>query len=359
MADSDFTSLPPFVSVVVPALNCADDVAGFTAAMSRQDYPASRFEVIVVDNGSTDNTLAAARAAGLTGLQRKERGRTKALNTGIAAAKGDFILTTDLSCRAEPCWIRAVVETFNAYPNAGCVAGDIKLLRNNGNAVIDFQDRNEYMSPMLALARTRLPHMPFADGANASFRRKVFEEIGGFEESFVKAGDVEICYRMFVLTDYWLVFNPEALMWEPGEPSLRALLHQRFRMGIGQHLMKMKYPGLYRCTAPPRGPRQIWWSVHTKAARLGRLLKLNIELLKGRNRGAALDANIRELMGWAQWYGGCRAPRLLALQNVEPVPISETALRKFLGRPDPLAGRIVKVSTKTNAAGSVGATTPP
>lgn len=349
MADPDFAPLPPFVSVVVPALNCAGDVAGFAAAMSRQDYPASRFEVIVVDNGSTDNTLAAARAAGLTGLQREERGRTKALNTGIAAAKGDFILTTDLSCRAEPCWIRTVVETFNAYPNAGCVAGDIKLLRNVRNAAIDFQDRNQYMSPMLALARTRLPHMPFADGANASFRRKVFEEIGGFEESFIKAGDVEICYRMFVLTDYWLVFNPQALMWEPGEPSLRALLHQRFRMGIGQQLMRMKYPDLYRYVAPRRGPREIWWSVHAQAARLGQLLKLNIDLLHGRNRGAAVDANIRELMGWAQWYGGWRAPRLLAKQNVTPVPIPETALRKFLERPNPLSGRIVKVSPSANA----------
>ena len=172
------------------------------------------------------------------------------MNTGVKAARGEIILTTDLSCRAVENWISTVVETFSDHPKAGCVAGDIKLLRMTEGVVIDFQECNNYMSPMLALKRTTLPFMPFADGANASFRKCVFDEIGGFEESFLKAADVEICYRMFVLTDYTLVFNRSAIMWEPGEPSLRALLHQRFRMGIGWNLLQMKYPVLFETMRP-------------------------------------------------------------------------------------------------------------
>lgn len=350
MADTLPASVPPFVSVVVPALNCADDVDGFAAAMRAQTYPADRFEIIVVDNGSSDGTLERARAAGFVALLRAERGRTRALNTGISAARGDFILTTDLSCRAEPGWIRCIVDTFAAHPRAGCVGGEIKLLLTERNAVIDFQARSDYMSPLLALQRTRLPFMPFADGANASFRREVFESIGGFEERFVKAGDVEICYRMLVLTDYELVFNRAALMHEPGEPSLRALLHQRFRMGIGWNLMRMKYPALYALGArAPFDARRAWWSAREAACRTGTLLALNAGAVLGRSREAAIDADIRQLMSWAQWYGREHGRRWLERQGIRPEPIDRERLAAFIARPDPLASRVTLVDSPTKA----------
>jgi cellulose synthase/poly-beta-1,6-N-acetylglucosamine synthase-like glycosyltransferase len=340
MADTASPSTLPFVSVIVPALNCAEDVQGFAEAMRQQDYPAGCFEIIVVDNGSSDDTFERAHAAGMIALQRNEKGRARALNTGIEAARGEFILTTDLSCRAEPYWIRAVVETFAAHPAAGCVAGEIKLLRATDAAVIDFQKRSNYMSPLLALNRTRLPFMPFADGANASFRKRVFDEIGGFEESFVKAADVEICYRMFVLTDYTLVFNRSALMWEPGEPSLRALLHQRFRMGIGWNLMRMKYPALYEANKRPLNPRQMWWKVRGSATNAVRLITLNLGLLVGRNSAAAIDANIRQLMSWAQWFGRYYGRWWLDRRGIRPKPVDAEKLRRFLVGKDQLNGRI-------------------
>lgn len=347
MAETAPASALPFVSVVVPALNCAEDVQGFVEAMRKQDYPADRFEVIVVDNGSSDDTFERARAAGMVALQRREKGRARALNTGVMAARGAIILTTDLSCRAEPGWIRAVVETFAAHPQAGCVAGEIKLHKTHDSAVIGFQERSHYMSPLLALNRTRLPFMPFADGANASFRKRVFDEIGGFEESFVKAADVEICYRMFMLTDYTLVFNRSALMWEPGEPSLRALLHQRFRMGIGWNLMRMKYPELYDVKKPAFNPRQIWWEAQGSISRALRLISLNLGLLLGRNREAAIDANIRQLMSWAQWFGRYYGRWWVDRRGIQPEPVDGEKIRRFMASKDPLSGRVGLVATPT------------
>jgi cellulose synthase/poly-beta-1,6-N-acetylglucosamine synthase-like glycosyltransferase len=340
MPDTVTPSSLPFVSIVVPALNCAEDVEGFADSMRLQDYPADRFEVIVVDNGSSDDTFERVRAAGMIALQRKEKGRARALNTGIEAARGEIILTTDLSCRAEPYWIRAVVETFAAHPEAGCVAGEIKLLRTTEGAVIDFQERSNYMSPLLALNRTRLPFMPFADGANASFRKRVFDEIGGFEESFVKAADVEICYRMFVLTDYTLVFNRSALMWEPGEPSLRTLLHQRFRMGIGWNLMRMKYPALYEAKKPALNPRQTWWRLQGSIAKAIQLTMLNLSMVFGRNRAAANDANIRQLMSWAQWFGRYYGRWWLDHRGIRPAPVDSGRLQQFLASRDTVGMRV-------------------
>jgi cellulose synthase/poly-beta-1,6-N-acetylglucosamine synthase-like glycosyltransferase len=343
MPDTPITSPLPFVSVVVPALNCAEDVAGFAESMWKQDYPRDRFEVIVVDNGSTDDTFERVRSSGMIALQRKEKGRARALNTGVEAARGEIIMTTDLSCRAEPHWIRTVVETFVAYPNAGCVGGEIKLLRTCGGSVIDFQERTNYMSPLLALNRTRLPFMPFADGANASFRKQVFDEIGGFEESFVKAADVEICYRMLVLTDYLLVFNPAALMWEPGEPSLRALLHQRFRMGIGWNLMRMKYPALYETAKSSFSPRQAIWKARASVGKAVRLAALNLGRLVGRNTEDATDASIRELMSWFQWYGRHYGRWWLDRRGICPVQVDPERLASFLAKDAPLEDRVALV----------------
>ncbi len=66
----------PTVSVVVPALDCADDVDGFVDAISRQRYPVERRELIVVDNGSTDATVARLKARGIEAAASPERGRT-------------------------------------------------------------------------------------------------------------------------------------------------------------------------------------------------------------------------------------------------------------------------------------------
>jgi cellulose synthase/poly-beta-1,6-N-acetylglucosamine synthase-like glycosyltransferase len=339
MPETDAQSSLPFVSVIVPALNCAGDVQGFAESMQKQNYPADRFEVIVVDNGSSDDTFERVRAAGLIALQRKEKGRARALNTGVMAARGEIIMTTDLSCRAEPHWMRAVVETFAAHPEAGCVAGEIKLLRTTGGVVIDFQERSNYMSPLLALNRTSLPFMPFADGANASFRKRVFDEIGGFEESFVKAADVEICYRMFVLTDYTLVFNRSALMWEPGEPSLRALLHQRFRMGIGWNLIRMKYPALYESKQQTISLRQTVWKVRANLSKALTLVALILGLIFGLNREAVIDTNIRQLMSWFQWYGRHYGRWWLERRGIHPQPVDAAKLNRFMASKNPLNGR--------------------
>jgi hypothetical protein len=145
---------------------------------------------------------------------------------------------------------------------------------------------------------------------------------------------------MFVLTDYTLVFNRSALVWEPGEPSLRALLHQRFRMGIGWNLMRMKYPALYKANKQPFNPQQMWWKVRGSAIKAIHLIKLNLGLPFGRNREATIDANIRQLMSWAQWLGGHYGRWWLDSRGIHPEPVELEKLRQLLSKKDPLHGRV-------------------
>lgn len=328
MSENDATALP-YVSVVIPALNCRDEVEACLAALAQQDYPRDRFEVIVSDNGSTDGTREYLEQSWAKLCLCPERGRARALNAGLALAAGEIICTTDMSCRAAPGWIRAIVEDF-ADPAVGCVAGEIKLLDSvTPNRVIDFQRRGNYMSPMLALQRRQLPFMPFADGANASFRRQVFDAIGGFEASFIKAADVEICYRLFVLTDYKLLFDYRAVMWESGEPTLGALLHQRFRMGIGWNLMRMKYPLLYECRQE-RSLKDRYWSWRMAVAEAGGLLARNLRAWFGHDRDANHDANIRFLMRQVQSIGRIYGAWHLRRRGIAPVAIDAAAQRRLI-----------------------------
>lgn len=327
---------PPLVSVIIPTLNCAHEVDACIAALRAQDYPASRFEVIVADNGSTDGTMEALQTLGVMTVVRPERGRSRALNTGLAASRGEIILTTDMGCVAQPDWISTVVACF-ADPEVGCVAGEIRMLPSGDNMALRYQARNNYMSPLHALSRRKLPYLPFADGANASFRRAVFEEIGGFEESFFKGADVEICYRLLVMTGYKLVFCPDCVTEETGEPDLKALLRQRFRMGMSANLMRTRFPEFYADAQNSASLRQRYWWTRAKLASLGWFLA---GMARG-DRNAVEDAIVRYLMGVAQSRGARYGVRYLQQQPVQPKPLDPERLKEFTARLDRLAERVV------------------
>jgi cellulose synthase/poly-beta-1,6-N-acetylglucosamine synthase-like glycosyltransferase len=352
MPDPSSSSLP-FVSVVIPTLNCRNDIDACLAALEKQDYPRDRFEVIVADNGSTDGTREHLEKTWVKLCLCPQRGRARALNAGLAVARGEIICTTDLSCLAAPDWISTVVSDFD-NPEVGCVAGDIKLLKTGmSNRVIDFQERVNYMSPMLALNRQQLPFMPFADGASASFRKQVFDEIGGFEDSFIKAADVEICYRMFALTRYKILFDYRLMMWEPGEPTLGALLHQRYRMGIGWNLLRMKYPLLF-AERSDSSLKEVYWSFREKLGRFGNLLVGNLGALFGQARDETYDANIRYLMSQIQAVGRLYGRWHLRSRGIQPIPVDSEAQKNLIAAGG-AKGRVLVIGEAKTPVGAASA----
>ena len=233
-------------------------------------------------------------------------------------------------------WISSVVACF-ADPDVGCVAGEIKMIPSGDNLALRYQARNNYMSPLHALSRRQPPYLPFADGANASFRRAVFEAIGGFEESFFKGADVEICYRLLVLTDYKLVFCPDCVTEETGEPDLKALLRQRFRMGMSANLMRARFPEFFACGENRASFRKLYWSTRKNLAGLAQFLA---GIARG-DRHATEDAIVRYLMGLAQSHGARHGARYLHLQPVQPTPLNRERLKEFMARLDSLDERVI------------------
>ncbi len=178
----------PAVSVVVPTRNRAEYLSVALASIVSQQ-PDAAFEVVVVDDGSTDATVAVARAAGVA-LERhpSPRGPNAARNTGIGATSAPLIVLVDDDVRAPPGWLVALLEGARAMPWADALGGPIRASlegaapRSCGREAPPVTTLD--LGPSDAEAR-------FVWSANMAIRRSAVERIGGFDESVPIYGDEE------------------------------------------------------------------------------------------------------------------------------------------------------------------------
>jgi len=112
----------PRYSVVIPAFNEQAYLGSCLASLAAQDYPAA-FEVIVVDNNSTDRTAVVAAAAGVTVVFERERGVCQARQRGTDVARGEIIVSTDADTTFSPGWLSGIDRAFAGNPGAVAVAG--------------------------------------------------------------------------------------------------------------------------------------------------------------------------------------------------------------------------------------------
>src|SRR5947207_13768315 len=102
----------PQISVIIPVRNGATLLEGCLRSVLTQDHPRDRFDVLVVDNGSTDGSADVARRFGLSPLLEPQPGAANARNRGLAAAKGEIIAFTDVDCEVAPTWLTALVRAL-------------------------------------------------------------------------------------------------------------------------------------------------------------------------------------------------------------------------------------------------------
>lgn len=240
----------PFVSVIVAARNEEAQIGTCLDALLANDYPHDRFEVIVVDDGSTDATAAVvssrqqpvmvgsemdqegnAPPLQLIQLPQLEQGGHKgwAQQHGIAAARGDLILTTDADCVVSPRWIRTMVACF--LPDTGFVAGPVRY--RPGPSLFGRLQALEFLGLVatgaggMGLGR---PNM--CNSANVGYRREVLDLFADDPTRRVIPGDDEIlAQRLAEHTDWQVRFcaDPDAMVETKPELDFRAFWSQRRR----------------------------------------------------------------------------------------------------------------------------------
>lgn len=232
----------PFVSVIVPVYNDLTHIGTTIEALLHQTYPSERYEIIVVDNGSTDATpdLLKKHSNSIVLLEEKAtRGSYAARNRGIKKARGEILAFTDSDCRPFPNWLSAGVNTLRET-KASVVGGEVEFCfseRRTGAEYVDavINMRNEKSIRERGVGKT----------ANLFVVRSVFERIGLFPNHLASGGDVYYTAKT-TAAGYRIRYSPEARVKHPTR-FLGALLRKEFRTGIGKtsiHLLGV-HPGLH------------------------------------------------------------------------------------------------------------------
>lgn len=228
----------PSVSVVVCTRNGAATIRRTLDALWRLDYP--EYEVIVVDDGSTDDTAALVAKHPVRLLRMTHGGLSRARNAGLASARGDVVAFVDDDAYPDPHWLRHLVVTLRGGGHVG-VGGPNFAPPDCGPVARCVAAAPGGPRPVL-LTDTEAEHLP---GCNMAFVRARLVEAGGFDPRFHAAGDdVDVCWRMRE-RGWTLGYSPAAVVWHYPRASVHAYWRQQQGYGRAEALLAEKWPQKY------------------------------------------------------------------------------------------------------------------
>jgi GT2 family glycosyltransferase len=226
----------PEVSVVVPVRDGAQSLPALLGSLAAQDLPDSRYEVIVIDNGSRDGSADVAAAHGARVVSEPQPNRSRARNAGARAAQADALAFIDADCVATPGWLSALLACRGRAP---LVAGPVQIETNSPpNAIERFESAWRF-------DQEKGVKQGWAATANLLAERSAFEAIGGFDTEYPHIGeDVDFCIRAG-RAGYALAYCSEAVVLHDAEHELGPVLRRAFfhgfsaaqvlrRLGVGQ-----------------------------------------------------------------------------------------------------------------------------
>ncbi len=240
------SSAQPFVSVVISARNEAERIGTCLEALVRQSYPRDRYEVIVVDDRSDDDTASVVRRferrlPALTVLRIDAPDpdmapKKFAIQTGIQAARGRIILCTDADCRPESKWIESMTACFTE--SVGMVIGYSPIDPNRKLSVLQpFVALDSLALASLACASALWKKPVTATGRSLAYRREVFDEVGGFRSigRFI-SGDDDLLLQLVRKTHWSVAYCTESLVPTDPPSGYRQFMHQKIRQASkGRH----------------------------------------------------------------------------------------------------------------------------
>jgi GT2 family glycosyltransferase len=232
-------SMPwPRVSVVVCSYNGARTIRDTLDGLRSLDYP--DFEVIVVNDGSTDDTPSIAAEYPVRLINTPNRGLSNARNTGWQAATGEIVAYIDDDAYPAPHWLHYLAYAFLTTDHVGVGGPNIAP---PGDGPIAECIANAPGGPVhVLLTDTLAEHIP---GCNMAFRRSALAEIGGFDPRYRAAGDdVDLCWRLMDRGGT-IGFHAGAMNWHHRRNSLKMYWRQQKGYGKAEALLEEKWPERY------------------------------------------------------------------------------------------------------------------
>ncbi|MBN2053791.1 glycosyltransferase [bacterium] len=225
-------------SVVIPVRDHMTGIGVPLRALEDQTIDRALYEVIVVDDGSTDGTGGAADRHGVRVLRQESSGPAAARNLGARAAAGAILLFTDADCRPERDWIERLTAPF-VDPDVFGVKG--AYLSSQSSLIARFVQQ-EYEAKYRRMAR--FSSIDFIDTYSAAFRRDDFLALGGYDESYPGASveDQEFSFRA-AAAGLRMVFEPGALVTHEHAATLFRYARKKFNIGFWKVKLLRRHPG--------------------------------------------------------------------------------------------------------------------
>lgn len=240
----------PFVTIMVPAHNEGVVIVKTVAALLALDYPQDRYEIIIINDNSTDKSAELLKEIQDNNPSRNlivintdavigGKGKSNALNIGYQQAKGEFIAIYDADNTPERKALSYLVAELKADDSLGAVIGKFRTRNKNVNLLTRFINVETLSFQWMAQAgRWQLMKLCTIPGTNFILRRTIIEAIGGWDEKAV-AEDTEISFRIYLM-GYKIKFQPKAVTWEQEPQTIAVWFRQRTRWVKGNVYVLIK-----------------------------------------------------------------------------------------------------------------------
>jgi glycosyltransferase involved in cell wall biosynthesis len=227
----------PSLSVVIPCRNAGLTLAAQLSALTGQSGGPAHWEVVVADNGSTDDSRQIAedwpslRPPVRVVPAHQKAGINYARNTGVQASRGQYVLCCDADDIVEPGWLDAMWRAFEG--GALLVGGTVQRVVPGIEAGVSLDNA----------IQDSLGYLPWPQGANCGFKRSVYDALGGFDETYRGGGDETDFFWRAQLDGYSLVHVGEATVRYVQRRELRALYRQNYHYGRSHVVLFNRFNG--------------------------------------------------------------------------------------------------------------------
>ena len=259
-----YDDFEPKVSIVIPAYNEGDNIKGCLDSVFKSDYPKNKIEVIVVDDGSTDNTLRIVeKCKKVRLLNQNHLAKVEALNLGVSKSMQEFILTIDADTTLKKNCIKELVKPF-LNNEIGATTGNNNV-KNNKSMISAFQNIEYHFSNLIRNSFSIVfKNGIWFSGSLACYRKSALKKIGYFKKDTL-AEDQDIALEM-KKAGYKAINMPAAFGYTIVPTKLKDLYKQRSRWWIGTLQSIFKNRSLFSRKASPSiyflYINQFWWSFY-------------------------------------------------------------------------------------------------